>query len=434
MDKIVLKGGIVVTMEEPFVEPSVASVVIEGERILSVVSSLAEVDSYIANNPTARVVDCSGKVIMPGLINTHCHVSMTLQRGLADDIELMEWLNEWVWPFEAKQSEDDIEAGARLGIAEMLLGGVTTFVDMYFAQWRVAQAVEQMGIRALLAECLFDSNEQSALAAVDSLSEIAAREPRVMVGLGPHAPYTCSGELLGRCAEHSRAKSLPITIHLLESVSERDTVQQIHGCDPMEHIRRAGVLKSDTILAHCIQLCDSDVEAIRSSGASVSHNPQSNMKISSGVAPIAKLVEAGVNVTIGTDGACSNNDLDMWEEMRSAAMLQRVETMNPLVLPAYQVLKMVTVNGAKAIGMQGELGVVKSGALADLIVVDMMRPHLQPLHNILSTLVYCVKASDVDMTIVNGHILVDRGELLSVDLMGLIEEVNQRAKQILKRR
>lgn len=433
MDKIVLKGGIVVTMEEPFVEPSVASVVIEGERILSVISSLAEVDSYMSDNPTARVVDCSGKVIMPGLINTHCHVAMTLQRGLADDIELMEWLEKWVWPFEAKQSEDDIEAGARLGIAEMLLGGVTTFVDMYFAQWRVAQAVEQMGIRALLTECLFDSNEQSALAAVDSLLEIAARESRVMVGLGPHAPYTCSGELLSRCAEQSRAKSLPITIHLLESASERDTVQQIHGCDPMEHICRAGVLKSDTILAHCIQLCDSDIEAIKSSGASVSHNPQSNMKISSGVAPIAKLVEAGVNVTIGTDGACSNNDLDMWEEMRSAAMLQRVETMNPLTLPAYQVLKMVTVNGAKAIGMQGELGVVKSGALADLIVVDMMRPHLQPLHNILSTLLYCVKASDVDMTIVGGRILVEGGELLSVDLTGLIEEVNQRAKQILKR-
>lgn len=432
MSSIILKDGVIVTMEGVDVAPFQGSVAIIENSIALVTSNSDEIDAFIAEHPSSRVVDCRGRVIMPGLINCHCHVSMTLQRGLADDISLMEWLNDWVWPFEAKQSEGDIEAGARLGIAEMLLGGVTTFVDMYFAEHRVAQAVEDMGIRALLTECFFDATIEKLEGSMSKLIQAAKGSSRIMAGVAPHAPYTCSVDVLKQCGEFSQQHNLPLHIHLLESPSETEMVEQRYGCPPTQHLLSSGVIEQSTLLAHCIQLQDDDFKAIKDWGASVVHNPQSNMKISSGIAPVTRLLSEGINVTLGSDGACSNNDLDMWEELRSAVMLQRVTTMNPLVLPAYQALEMVTVNGAKALGMEGKLGVIKQGALADIIVVNMNKPHLQPLHNVISTLLYCVKSSDIETTIVDGRILVEGGELLGVDVGALIEDATLRAKKILR--
>ncbi len=430
---LILRDGIVVTMEGADIAPFKGSVVLSGERIELVTQCSERIEDIIAKNPNARVIDCCGKVIMPGLINTHCHVSMTLQRGLADDIELVEWLNDWVWPFEAKQSDDDIEAGARLGIAEMLLGGVTSFVDMYFSEHRVARAAEDLGIRATLAECILDVKSGEFETNLAKVAEIAARTLRIKAAVAPHAPYTCSRESLDRC-KSAAADDMTLTVHLLESPSERDMVQSREGCDPMEHLLRSDIVNEKSLLVHCVQLSDNDIDIIKERGASVSHNAQSNMKISSGVAPIAKLVERGVNVTLGTDGACSNNDLDMWEEMRCAALLQRVVTMNPLVLPAYKVLEMATCNAAKALGMEGELGVIREGALADIIVIDMNKAHLKPLHNVISTLLYCVKAADVEMTIVGGEIIVEGGRLQGVDIEALMEDVTQRAKRIITQR
>ncbi|MFR9649445.1 MAG: amidohydrolase family protein, partial [Rikenellaceae bacterium] len=307
----------------------------------------------------------------------------------------------------------------------------TTFVDMYFAQDRVARVVDEMGIRALLTECLFDATIEQLEGNMRRAMDASEQMSRVTVGSAAHAPYTCSADVIKRCGEFSVSRGQKLTMHLLESSSEREIVEQKYGCDPVEHLRRSEVMDENWIIAHCVHLTDSDIEAIKGWGSTVVHNPQCNMKISSGIAPVAKLLEEGVNVALGTDGACSNNDLDMWEEMRSAVMLQRVATMNPVVMPAYEVLKMATVNGAKALGLEGELGVIREGALADVIVINMNRAHLQPLHNIISTLLYCVKASDVEMTIVDGRIIVEGGELLGVDMDEIIGDVNRRAQRIL---
>ena len=317
------------------------------DRRLALVSDdPRRIEAFRREHPGVREIDGTGKVLMPGLINTHCHVAMTLQRGYADDIALMKWLHEYIWPFEAQQTPDEIVLGAEMGIVEMLLGGVTTFVDMYWHENRIAEAVRRLGIR---------------------------------------------------------------------------------------HLDTLGILDDRTIGAHCVHVDDGDIRILRERGVAVSHNPQSNMKISSGIAPIARMHSEGVLCTIGTDGTCSNNDLDMWDEMRTASFLQKVATMDPCVLPAYEILKMATVNAARAIGHAGELGVIKEGALADFILIDAVKPHLMPVYNMVANLIYCGKAADVDTVVVNGEIVVEGRRIEGVDLSNLCFQVQHTAEDIARR-
>ncbi len=420
------------TQENPSLSLSAVGVV--GKRIELLSDSAADIAAFTAAHPALRTIDCCGKLLMPGLINAHTHVSMTLQRGLGDDIELMKWLHELVWPFEALQSDDDIEAGARLGIAEMLLGGTTTFVDMYWSEFRVAKAVEELGIRALLCEsCIVGEKAAELEKSLPKLVEAAKTCDRITAAVGPHAPYTCPPQVLARCNELTEQLGAPTTIHLAETKDEEKTIRETYNLSPTEYLDKCGVLTPSTILAHSVHLSPSDIALIKERGAHVAHNPQCNMKISSGAAPIAALVESGVNCTIGTDGAGSNNDLDMWDEMRTAAFLQKLTTMSPTALSAYQVLQMATVNGAKAIGRQGELGVIAPGALADLIVVDILRPHYRPHHDIVSSLVYCGKAADVEMVMVDGELLVENHTLIAHDINEICNDVEQRSYAILSR-
>jgi|GEM_PF-37392 len=377
-------------------------------------------DALRAAHPGLREFDCRGKLVMPGLVNTHCHAAMTLQRSLADDIALMEWLHDYIWPFEARQTADDVALGMTLGVVEMLLGGVTSFVDMYYFENRCVETVERLGIRAMLGCNYFDSNVDEVMPQVEEAVRLAAGCDRVQIALAPHSPYTVSPENLLRGKRLADKYGLHLMTHISETQDEVRIVREKYGKTSVEHLDGLGLLGPKTIGAHCIHVTDSDIETLAARGVAVSHNPQSNMKISSGVAPVERMRAAGALVTVGTDGTCSNNDLDMFEEVRTAAFLQKSATGDPVALPAWEALRLATVNGARAMGYaEGELGVVREGALADLIVVDLQKPHLQPVNDVVSNLVYCGKASDVDTVVVDGRIVVENRCVAGVDLPAL---------------
>ncbi len=419
------------TQENPALTLGAVGVV--GNKIEMVSSSHDQIEQFKSSHTSARIIDCHGKLLMPGLINTHTHVAMTMQRSTGDDAELMEWLNDIVWPFEDRLSDEDIKSGARLGIAEMLLGGTTTFVDMYWSEHAIAQTVEQMGIRAVLAEsCLEGERMEQFEKNLPLLIERCKSCDRLSAMVAPHAPYTCPPHILKRAAEIAQKHQLPITIHLAETRDEAKIIRELYDQTPTQYLDECGIIKPSTILAHSIYLSDEDIEIIKSRGAHIAHNPQCNMKISSGVARIPELMEQGVSCTIGTDGAGSNNDLDMWDEMRSAAFLHKLTASSPTVLPAYEVLKMATVNAAKAIGREGELGIIAQGALADIIVMDINKVHYRPHNDIIASLIYCSKSSDVEYVMVAGELLVEQFALTRCDIEEICRDTEQRTEAIFK--
>ena len=403
-----------------------------GNRVALVTASEHDAAEFRASHPELREIDCRGKLVMPGLVNTHCHAAMTLQRSYADDIPLMSWLNDYIWPFESRQTPDDVALGMTLGIVEMLLGGVTSFVDMYYFENRCVEVAERMGIRAVLGCNYFDTNLEEVFRQVERAVGLAASgSGRVRIAVAPHSPYTVSPENLVRGKELADRYGLGLMTHIAETRDEIRIVRERYGCTPVEHLDSLGLLDRRCIGAHCIHVTDSDIGTLAARGVTVSHNPQSNMKISSGVAPVERMRAAGALVTVATDGTCSNNDLDLWEELRTAAFLQKSATGDPTVLPAWEALRMATANGARAMGYaDGELGVLREGALADLIVVDLQKPHLQPIHDVVSNLVYCGKASDVDTVVVDGRIVVENRRIEGVDLPALYAGAAEAVRRI----
>lgn len=382
-----------------------------------------------------QVIDARGMLLMPGLINLHNHVSMSLMRGYADDMPLMAWLSEKVWPFEAKLTADDIYLGARLGIAEMLLGGTTTFVDMYWYADRIAEAVVESGMRAVVCPTFFDANyenfEREAVREIERYD--GAEGGRVRVRIAPHAPYSCSPDHIRRALSLCAKYGVGVHVHLSETQAETETIRREYGKTPTEYLRDLGVFRYPTLAVHCVHLTESDMDILSACDVSVAHNPQSNMKLASGVAPVARMIARGLTVGIGTDGPCSNNDLDMWDEMRSASLLQKVFTGDASVLPAYETLRMATVEGARAIGMEGRLGVLAPGAFADVILLDTSGPHWAPGNDPVAGLVYSAKSTDVDTVIVGGKVLVRGGKLLGADTAALGREARTRVAQIKER-
>ena len=389
---------------------------IEGSRICFVSKEQSDADKFLSlHKDNCKVIDATGFIVMPGLINTHTHIAMALLRGLSDDVPLMEWLNEHIWPVEAHMGYNEILIGAKLGALEMLKGGTTTFVDMYPYEEAVAEASEEAGIRAVVSPCAMDFRMPHFEEDWRAVQKRFSNSNLVSMMIGVHAIYTCSPENMKHAMELSEQLSTGIHIHHSETKDEEKTVRERYNANPTEHLVNVGLIKRPTLAAHCVYMSDEDITAFAENNVSVAYNPQSNMKLASGIAPIAKMLDAGVNVSIGTDGASSNNDLDMWDEMRTASLLQKVNTMNPCVLTAYQVLQMATVNGAKAIGKEGELGILQEGALADIILVDFEKPHLYPHTNLISELVYSCHASDVDTVIVNGEIVVENRKCTTMD-------------------
>jgi len=414
---ILISNGIILPMntpagQEPYFKGYVG---IEDERIAFVSPQQSIADEFKAKHPDARQIDAGGKIVMPGMINTHTHVAMALLRGISDDVPLMEWLEQHIWPIEGKMGYQEVLDGARLGILEMLMGGTTTFVDMYPYEEAVAEAAESAGIRALVSPCPMDFRMEHFENDWKQVRKRFSQSRLVSMWMGPHAIYTLSKKNLQRSISLSKEMGVGSHVHLAETQTEQDNCMAQHGMSPTEYLEKEGLFSTRTLAAHCVVMSDHDIEILAKHKVSVAHNPQSNMKLASGIAPVKKMMDAGINVALGTDGASSNNDLDMWEEMRTASLLQKVSAMDPCAVPAYTALQMATVNGAKAIGREGELGIIAAGAFADILLVNIEKPHLYPHTNLISELVYSTHSSDVDTVIVNGRIVVENRKCLSMN-------------------
>ena len=345
MGAVLISGAIIVSMDESRADYFTGDLLIEGGRI----AAHSEKPGGIDRGRAARVIDGKKLIIMPGLINTHGHVAMTLFRGYADDIPLKEWLEQKIWPVEAHLDGDDVYWGTMLGIVEMLKGGTTTFTDMYFFMDRVAEAAAEGKIRAVLARGLIGVSGESDASLKEAAAFLekwhGAAGGRINATLGPHAPYTCPPDFLRKVMAVAERTGRPLQIHLAETAGEVRTCLDEHGCTPVRLVNDVGLFAFHVIAAHCVHLNDADIEILAEKNVGVAHNPGSNLKLGSGIAPAARLLEAGVKVGLGTDGAASNNNLDIIEEMRLAALLAKGTALEPTLIPAKTALQMATVNG-----------------------------------------------------------------------------------------
>jgi 5-methylthioadenosine/S-adenosylhomocysteine deaminase len=366
----------------------------------------------------ARIIDGQGKIALPGLINTHTHAAMTLLRGYADDLPLQTWLEKKIWPFESRLTGDDIYWGSMLAILEMIRTGTTTFADMYFQMERVARAVEETGIRGVLSQGLIEANDGK-----DGLSNAVRfsgewnkqAEGRITTMLAPHAPYTCSADYLKMVAARSAELELPINIHLAETRPEYENCQKEYGSSPVAYLANLGLMERPMVAAHCVYVDDSDLRIMADYDVGVSYNPNSNMKLGSGIAPVTKMLAYGIKVGIGTDGVASNNNLDLIEEARTGSYLQKVNDLDSTSLNTETLLEMLTKRGAEVLRLE-RLGQLKKGYLADIILVNLKEATFYyPHHNNLSNLFYAGTGRDVDTVIINGQIIMEEGQVLNID-------------------
>ncbi len=429
MADIIIKNAYVLTMDPEKGDLKNGTVVIEDGKITEITEKTKE------NAET--VIDARHSVVMPGLVNTHTHAAMTFFRGYADDLQLADWLEGHIWPAEAKLTAEDVYKGSLLACLEMIRSGTTSFADMYFYMDETAKAVEASGLRASLCHGLIELwNEEKGETDLKEGKRFVrawqgAADGRIKTMYGPHAPNTCSEEFLAKVREEANRDGAGIHIHVLETEAELLAMKERYGKCSVHLLEDMGFLGPDVLAAHCVWLSDGDIEILAKRGVNVSHNAISNMKLASGIAPVHKMLEEGVNVSLGTDGCASNNNLDLFEEMKTAALLHKVNTFSPTALPARQVLQMGTVNGAKALGT--ETGMLKVGKKADLIVVDMKKPHLTPCFDVPSHLVYSARGSDVRTTIVNGKVLMDDYQVLALDEQKVMEDAQKAAEELIAR-
>ncbi len=395
------------------------NVFIEGSRIADLGPSV-EAD---------QTIDGTDLALLPGLINTHTHAAMTLFRGYADDMELHEWLQEKIWPLEQKLQPEDIYWGTRLACLEMIRSGTTCFNDMYFHLEQQARAVEDAGIRAVLAEGFIDlldpeMGEELLSRSMELIKKVKTMNcDRITLGLGPHALYTVSKESLQKMKEISDEEDMLIHFHLSETKEEVDNCRKEHGKSPTKYLQDIGFLGPKLLAAHSVWLDEEEIGLLGKAGVKVSHNPVSNMKLAvGGAVPYRQMKKAGINVSLGTDGTASNNNLDMFESMKFASLLQKFAFNDPTIMPAEDAFKMATINGAQALGI--DAGVIEIGKLADLILVDLKSPSFNPNHNLISNVVYSASGSCVDTMICNGKILMQGG------VVDGEEEVLDRAREV----
>ncbi|MGQ9477951.1 MAG: amidohydrolase [Candidatus Bipolaricaulia bacterium] len=413
MARILLKDfALLSTPDGPAEE---CSLVIEDERIARIGKA-----EEIGRGYFDRVIEGRGKLAMPGLINAHTHLAMVLFRGYADDLPLREWLEGAIWPAERHLKPEEVYWASLLGIAELLRSGVTAFADMYFYMDEVAKAVEESGIRAQLSYGMIAPDRERAERELEKGLELVERwhgraNGRITVALAPHAPYTCEEGLWQRAVEEAIARGIRLHTHLAETAQEVADSLSRYGKSPVEYLADLGAFAAPVLAAHCVHLSDRDIELLAEHDVQVVHNPSSNMKIGSGIAPVQKLLDAKVNVALGTDGAGTNNNLDMWEELRLAALLAKVGG-DPTALPAPQALKLATLNGARALGLDSEgVGPLREGMAADLVILNLEGPHLTPEYNLASNLAYSLNSADVETVIVAGEVLMENREIKAFD-------------------
>ncbi|MDF1592819.1 MAG: amidohydrolase [Desulfobacterales bacterium] len=434
---IVIHNGIIVTMNPGFDVIQNGLIGIKNGKIEQVSAK----QTGAALPKAKETIDAAGGIILPGLINTHTHLPMTLFRGLADDLPLKVWLNEHIFPAEASYiNPETVRFGALLGCAELILSGTTTLCDGYFLEDHVAEAVHHSGLRAVLGHGVIDfpapgipnpsRNIHTALEFVEKWREAS---PLIKPSVFCHSPYTCCADTLKKAKEAAAAKGVLFQIHAAETKNEFDQALKDHGKTPVEYLDGIGILDSDTLLVHAIWLKESDIRLIANRKASVSVTTESEMKLASGIAPVPDLIHAGIAVGLGTDGCASNNDQDLFREMDVTAKLHKVNALDPTVMDAGTVLTMATIGGAKAIGLDKEIGSLEIGKQADVLVVDTRSPHLFPMYNPVSHLVYSAKGSDVRDVIVAGRVILKDRKLLTLDMADIYEKVNAISGRIRKK-
>ncbi|MBW2089973.1 MAG: amidohydrolase [Deltaproteobacteria bacterium] len=386
-------------------------------------------------NPTSvkaeKIIDAEGGLILPGLVNCHTHAAMSLFRGLADDLPLMEWLNNYIFPAERKIDSEFVYTGTLLALAEMIMSGTTTFCDMYLFEDQVARAARKAGVRCLVGEVLYDFPSpnygpvEKGLEYTESLIQQWRKDPLVSIAVEPHSLFTCSPKLLTASNELALKYKVPLIIHVAETLTEVSEIKEKYGKTPVQHLNSLGLLGPHLIADHCVHLEDVDIKTMAAHGVKVVHNPESNMKLASGIAPIPQMLSQGLTVGLGTDGCASNNNLDLFSEMDTAAKLHKVNTLDPTVMDALSVLKMATIQGAEVLGLQDVTGSLEVGKKADVIVIDTHKPHLTPMYNAASHLVYAARGNDVRHSIINGQPVMEDRKLLTLD----IAEIMSRARE-----
>ncbi len=412
------------------------AVAILGDRILEA-GPRAEIDGkYFARNRLEQ----PNAILAPGLINTHTHAAMSLFRGVADDLKLQDWLNNYIFPAEAKNVDREfVRWGTRLGLLEMALSGTTTFADMYYFEDTVAEETKKAGMRGMLGQTVIGfpapdyKTPEAALAGAETFLKTYADDPLIVPAVAPHAIYTTSDETLKSSRALADRYGKPLIIHLAETKANFDEAMQKRKKSPVKALSDLGVLKGWTLAAHAVWLAPEDFALLKMYGTGIAHCPSSNMMLASGVAPVLKMLEAGIPVGLGTDGvAGSNNDVNMFEEMDLAAKLQKVTSGDPTALPAEQAFAMATILGAQALGMDGQIGSVEAGKRADIISIRMDAPHAVPLYNVYSQLVYALKASDVGDVMVNGRIIVRNRRMLTIDDKAVLAKAEEYRAQVAK--
>lgn len=388
----------------------------------------------------ARRLDARGMLLLPGLVNTHTHAAMSMFRGMADDLDVLdEWLRKHIFPAEARfVNRETVYWSTLLSCAEMLRAGITTFCDGYFFEDAAAEAAERSGLRAIMGQGIIDfpapdcKDPSRALEAAREFLDKWKDHPRVKPSIFCHAPYTCSPETLMRGYQLARERKLLFQIHLAEVEGEVEQIRQQYGLTPGRHLQRLGVLGPGTLAIHCTHLDEEELELLAAHTTGVSHCPESSMKLASGVAPIPEMLRLGIAVGLGTDGPASNNDQDLFGEMRSAALLHKVHCKDPTVMNAQQVLDMATMGGARALGLGEEIGAIAPGRRADLVLVDLNKPHLTPLYNVASQMVYAASGADVHTVLVDGKVLLQDGRFVHLDVEEIMSRVREISNQVRK--
>lgn len=433
MSKILIKNAAIIPMTGQDNIIPTGEIGIEGDKIAFVGPRGTAPQGWTAD----ETIDGTGMVAMPGFINCHTHAAMTLLRSYADDMPLMEWLSERIWPLEDRLTGEDVYWGTMLCILEMIKSGTTTFADMYFFMDEVAQAVEKTGIRASLARGMVGV-APTAQRALDETAEFVtkwngAAAGRITAMVGPHAPFTCPPDYLKKVLALAERLNVGIHIHLAETRPEVDDIRKQYGKTPTEYLLDLGVLDFPVLAAHCVHLTQNDIKILKDKNVGVAHNPESNMKLASGIAPVPQLLAEGINVSLGTDGAASNNNLDMLEEMRSAALLHKVSTGDPTAIPSYQALEMATRNGGRVLRFN-DIGVLQPGYKADVILIDFEKPHLYPKHDLVAHTVYAAQSSDIDTVIIDGRVVMQNGRVLTIDEKEVMRNVQRCADRLVKQK
>ena len=430
-----IKDGLILSLAPDLPETFIGSIGIQGDKIV-----LLQPEGSKLPLPSAKkIIDARGLLVMPGLINTHTHGAMTLFRGLADDLPLQTWLDQFIFPAEARfVNPESVYWGTLLACAEMILSGTTTFADGYFCMDGAMRAADRSGMRAVLCQGVVDfpapgipDPAQNILTARRFVEKWEGFSNRIQTGIFCHSPYTCSSETLQTVKAFCREKQALFFIHAAETLEEVSLIKSRYGKTPIRHLDNLRILDPQTVIVHAIHQDSKEIELLAKTRTAVAHCPESNMKLASGIAPVAEMLEKGVSVGLGTDGCASNNDLDLFKEMDTAAKLEKIRYLDPTVMNDRTVLRMATIEGARVLGLENTIGSLEVGKLADIILLDLNQPHLVPCYDPFSILVYTAGGADVDSVMINGKMVMENRRILTFDVGEVMGQVNRISRLII---